>query len=87
MDVEGQPEKKTLPADGTLATRSSATISAFPASSAARQNLAHFSGLRNGITNSLPRLKTGSKPAATGTLASLCFTVPILLQKSQIVRR
>jgi hypothetical protein len=37
-----------MPADGTLAARSSATISACPASRAARQNLAHFSRLRNG---------------------------------------
>jgi hypothetical protein len=36
-----------MPADGTHAAHSSAMISAFPASRAARQNLAHFFGLRN----------------------------------------
>jgi hypothetical protein len=43
MDVEDQQEEGLaesimMPADGTLAARSSATISACPASRAARQN-------------------------------------------------
>ena len=46
-----------MPADGTLAAHPSATISAYPASRAARQNLADFSRLRNGSHTQRPCLK------------------------------
>src|SRR5262245_19588809 len=41
-----------MPADGTLAAHSHAKISARPASRAATQNLADFTGLRNGVHSS-----------------------------------
>jgi hypothetical protein len=50
-----------VPADGTLAARSSATISACPASRAARQNLADFSRLGNGSRNQA-HVSNGSWP-------------------------